>query len=242
MIGRIKKPTTLFQEIIYNMFFFLFVATMETVVIAITDAWGYDFASLIYRYIPGNVYQVVAVHYLIFLFLFFQPPFLNKKSKKVRFVWHSLSLIPFGFLVATYLISNSYALVYGVQENVFINFWFPNGFLSLSIVCVLFLYATFAIRLIIEKRFGRRNGQIFFYGDAYTLLENAICVGLIIIAGIIDLAFIHNQYAYYLGLGGNYWMFALVPFIILCKYSPNNQQVFLVDEEFASFRREEKAE
>ena len=240
MINRIKKPTTLFYEIIYNLGFFLFIATMESIVITLTNAWGYDFASLIYKYIPGNVYQVVAVHYLIFLFLFFQPPFLNKRKKIVRIIWHSLSFIPLGFLIATYFLSNSYSLVYGVKENIFINFWFPNGFLSLSIVCVLFLYASFAIRLYYERRYGKHNAQLFFYGDRYSTIENIICAGLIVIAGLIDLVFINNQYAYYLGLGGNYWMFFLVPLIVLCKYSPNNQQIFLISNELSAFNRESK--
>ena len=243
MIGRIKTPTVLFREIIYNLGIFLFIATMESVVITLTNAWGYDFASLIYKYIPGNVYQVVAVHYLIFLFLFFQPPFLNKRKRIVRIIWHSLSFIPLGFLIATYFLSNNYALVYGVEENIFMSFWFPNGFLSLSIVCVLFLYATFAIRLYYERmRYGKHNSQIFFYGDRYTILENSICAGLIIIATLLDLIFMKNQYAYYLGLGNNLWMIALVPFILLCKYSPNSQQIFLVDEQFSGFARENKEE
>ena len=238
MIGRIKKPTTLFQQIIYNLGFFLFVATIETVLISLTNAWGYELAPLIYKYVPGNVYQIVAVHYLIFLFLFFQPPFLNKKGKIARIIWHSLSLIPLGFLITTYVLSNSYALVYGVKENIFINFWFPNGFLSLSLVCVIFLYATFGVRLFYEKKYGKGHAQTFFYGDRYTIIENAMCACLIIIAAIIDLAFQHNQYAYYLGLGKNVWLFALVPFIILCKYSPNNQQIFLIDEQLKTFSRE----
>ena len=242
MIGRIKRPNTLFHEIIYNIGVFLFVATIETVLISITNAWGYDLAGLIYKYVPGNVYQVVAFHYLIFLFLFFQPSFLSKSGRWLRILWHSLSIIPLGFLITAYILSNSYALVYGVQENIFINFWFPNGFLSLSIVSVLFLYATFFIRLYYEKKYGQRNAQFFFFGDRYTLYENAICVILIVIAASLDFIFIHNQYGYYLGLGGNYWMYALIPFIIFCKYSPNNQQVFLLDEGFTRFIEEEKKE
>lgn len=240
MIGRIKTSTTLFHEIIYNLGLFLFIATIETVVISITNAWGYNFASLIYKYIPGNVYQIVAVHYLIFLFLFFQPAFLAKKGKIARIIWHSLSLIPFGFLIATYFLSNGYALVYGIKENIFVNFWFPNGFLLLSIVCVLFLYITFAVRLFYEKRFGQHNALFFFFGDRYTVYENAICAALIIIAACIDIAFRNNQYALYLGLGDNTWLFALVPFVILCRYSPNNQQVFLVDQQFKELVREER--
>lgn len=231
MIGRIKKATTLFQTIVLNLGLFLFIATIETTVILITNAWGYDFATFIVKFIPSNVYQVVAVHYLIFLFLFFQPPFLNKRKKYVRVIWHSLSLIPLGFLIAIYFLSNSYMLTYGVENNIFIDFWFPNGFLALSIVCVLFMYITFAVRIHYERKFGQSKAQSFFYGDRYTLIENAICCILIIIVGAIDFVFANNQYAYYLGLGSNYWIFAMIPFIILCKYSPNNQQIFVFKEE-----------
>ena len=240
MIGRIKKATTLFETIVFNLGLFLFIATVETIIIGITNAWGYDFASFIVKFIPSNVYQVVAVHYLIFLFLFFQPPFLNKKKKYVRIIWHCLSFIPLGFLIAIYFLSNAYALTYGVQENIFINFWFPNGFLPLSIVCVLFMYTTFGVRLYYERKYGQAKAQSFFYGDRYTLIENAICCGLIIIVGALDFIFIHNQYAYYLGLGSNYWIFAMIPFIILCKYSPNNQQIFLFKEEIEIPLREGK--
>lgn len=240
MIGRIKKATTLFQTIILNLGLFLFIATIETTVISITNAWGYDFATFIVKFIPSNVYQVVAVHYLIFLFLFFQPPFLNKRKKYVRVIWHCLSLIPLGFLIAIYFLSNSYMLTYGVEDNIFIDFWFPNGFLALSVVCVLFMYITFAVRIFYERKFGQSKAQSFFYGDRYTLIENAICCILIIIVGAIDFIFTNNQYAYYLGLGSNYWIFAMIPFIILSKYSPNNQQIFVFKEELDIPLREGK--
>ena len=232
MIGRIKKAKTLFQEVIRNLMIFLFIATIETLLIVITNAWGYDFASLIFKYIPGNVYQVVAVHYLLFLFLFFQPSFLNKLGTKARVLWHSLSILPLGFLITSYILSNRYALVYGVKENVYINFWFPNSFLLLSIVCVLFIYITFFLRLFYEKKYGKHNSQLFFYGDRYALIENLICVALIIIATSLDFIFMHNQFAYYLGLGRNYWMYILVPFLLVCKYSPNSQQAVLLEDNF----------
>lgn len=231
MIGRIKKATTLFQAIIYNLGVFFFIATIETALIVITNAWGYDFASLIINYVPGNVFQVIAIHYLIFLFLFFQPSFLNQRGKLARILWHSLSIIPLIFLIASYFISNAYALTYGVEENIFINFWFPNGFLSLSVVSVLFMYITFAIRLLYERKYGQSKSQIFFYGDRYTLYENAICSILILAVALLDLLFINNQKGYYLGLGNNLWILALIPFIILCKYSPNNQQLVILSEQ-----------
>ena len=239
VIGRLKKASTLFSTIIFNIGLFLFIATMETVLISLTNSWGYDMASLVYKYVPSNVYQVVALHYLIYLFLFFQPSFLKKERKIDRIIWHSLSVIPLGLLVASYFLSNGYALVYGIKENIFVNFWFPNGFLPLSIVCVLFLYATFFVRLHYEKKYGQHNAQYFFYGDRYGLLENLICAGLILIVGLLDLFFRNNQYAYYLGLGSNIWVFTIIPLILLCKYSPNSQQVFLISSETKEDKNED---
>ena len=238
VLGRHKTPDALLKKIIYYLFLFLFVASLETAVIVITNSWGYDISSLIYRYIPGNIFQIIAVQYLIYLFLFFQPPFLNKRKKWVRYLWHSLSFIPLGFLIVSYFVSNAYALTYGVQENVFVNFWFPNGFLPLSVVSTLFMYTIFFLSLFYEKKYGPRKAQVFFYGDRYTLIENLVCVGYIIIVGLLDLLFIHNQYGYYLGLGYNYWIFTLIPFILLTKYSPNRKQTLILEEEIEEVKRE----
>ena len=134
-------------------------------------------------------------------------------------------------------ISNSYLLIYGVKENIFVNFWFPNGFLTLSVISTLFMYTSFGLSQFFEKRYGARNSQIFFYGDRYTLIENSIWVIYIIIIGLVDLLFINNQYGYYLGLGYNYWIFLLIPIILLCKYSPNRKYTVMIDETFNELSR-----
>lgn len=235
---RLKRPEALLKTIIYNLFLFLFIATLETVIISITNEWGYNLGSIIYSYIPGNIFEIVAIHYIIFLFLFFEPPFLNKRKKYVRYLWHSLSFIPLAFLVFTYFMSNSYALTYGIKEDIFVNFWFPNGALALSIVSVLFMYSVFVLRLLLVKKYGERNAQIFFYGDRYNLIENSVACFYLLLIGLIDLAFVHNQVGFYLGLGSNQWIFILIPFIIICKYSPNNQQTVLLEKEEFVLSRE----
>ena len=240
MVSRIKKPDTLFKEIIYNISLFLFIATFETVLISITNAWGYDLAGLLYKYIPGNIYQVVAIHYFLFLFLFFEPKFLNTDFKYARAIWHSFSIIPLGLLITAYVFSNSYALMYGVKENIFINIWFPTAYLSLSTVSVLFIYITFFARLYYEKKFGKANAHIYFLGYRYCLNENLICAILIAVMASVDLFLAKNQYALYMGLGNNHWLFALIPFILLCKYSPDSRQIFFVDESFSRMMEEKK--
>ena len=237
-LGRHKKPDGILKNIVGNLFLFLIIASIETASAIITSAWDYDLNSIIYQNLPGNIYNIIAIHYLIYLFLFFQPPFLNKKNKIVRGLWHSLSLIPLAFLVVSYIISDSYSLVYGVKENVYIDFWFPSGFLSLSVVTIAFMFTMFGLNIYYEKKYGLRNAQIFTHGDRYTLVENSICAIYIVIIGLVDFLFINNQYGYYLGLGQNYWIFYLLPFVMLCKHSPSLTQTILLGKDDKVISRE----
>ena len=128
-VNRIRKPTDLLHKIISNLGMFLFIATIETVFLAITTAWGYDLTGIMFKYIPGNFFQVVAINYVILLFLLFVPTFLTKKKKYARVIWHSLSLIPLAGLIVIYYFSNRYVMVYGVEQNLLLKFWIPNSFL-----------------------------------------------------------------------------------------------------------------
>ena len=126
-VNRIRKPTDLLHKIISNLGMFLFIATIETVFLAITTAWGYDLTGIMFKYIPGNFFQVVAINYVILLFLLFVPTFLTKKKKYARVIWHSLSLIPLAGLIVIYYFSNRYVMVYGVEQNILLKFWIPNS-------------------------------------------------------------------------------------------------------------------
>ena len=231
-VNRIRKPTDLLHKIISNLGMFLFIATIETVFLAITTAWGYDLTGIMFKYIPGNFFQVMAINYVILLFLLFVPTFLTKKKKYARVIWHSLSLIPLAGLIVIYYFSNRYVMVYGVEQNILLKFWIPNSFLLLSVVSVFYMYIIFFLRLFYERKYGVHNSQFFFHGHRYYLIQNLICAGLIILVACVSLMFMYNQRAIYLGLGNNYWMFILVPLVLFCRYSPNNQQMYLFEYEF----------
>lgn len=231
-VNRIRKPTDLLHKIISNLGMFLFIATIETVFLAITSAWGYDLKGIMFKYIPGNFFQVLAINYVILLFLLFVPTFLTKKKKYARVIWHSLSLIPLAGLIVIYYFSNRYVMVYGVEQNILLKFWIPNSFLLLSVVSVFYMYIIFFLRLFYERKYGVHNSQFFFHGHRYYLIQNLICAGLIILVACVSLVFMYNQRAIYLGLGNNYWMFILVPLVLFCRYSPNNQQMYLFEYEF----------
>ena len=238
VLGKHKTPTIIFGRIIYNFFLFLLFATIETEIFIVTNEWGFDRASIAFKFIPGNLFLVIGLEYTIYLLLFFQPAFLNNKKKWLRFLWHSLSFIPLGLLIYSYIISNTYILTYGVQANVFIKIWFPNGFLSLSIITTVYIYIIFGTNLFYERKYGKKKAQLFFCGDRFTLMENLLSVLLICIAGVIDLLLINNQYAYYIGLGNNSWIFILIPLVLLCKHSPNRKQNILLSDELIELSRD----
>lgn len=238
VLGKHKTPTIIFGRIIYNFFLFLLLATLETEILIVINDWGFDIASVAFKVIPGNLFLVIGLEYTIYLLLFFEPTFLNKREKWMKYLWHSLSFIPLGLLIVSYVIGNTYILTYGVQADVFIKFWFPSGFLFLSIVTTVYIYIIFGTNLFYERKYGKKKAQLFFYGDRFTLIENLLSVLLIVIVGLIDLSLANNQYAYYIGLGNNSWMFILIPFILLCKYSPNRKQNVLLSDELIELSRD----
>ena len=238
LLVRNKRPIVILKKIINNVFVFSFIATYETIVVGITNAWGYDMASILSQFLPGNVFQLVAVHLAMYLFLFFRPSFLKNKASWIRGLWHGLSLIPLGLLFLIYYMSNLYALQYGAKANVFVDFWFPNGFLPITIVSTVFMYTMFFLHFFYEKKYGVGAAQKYFCGDRFTLTGNIICASLLIAVGVFDLFFIHSQVGYYLNLGHNGWIFLLVPVVLLCKYSPNHTNVSPVVDELSTMSRD----
>lgn len=53
---------------------------------------------------------------------------------------------------------------------------------------------------------------------------------IIILVVLIDLFFANSEFFYYLRLGDNIWMLAIVLFILLCKYGPNSIEISGADD------------
>lgn len=77
---------------------------------------------------------------------------------------------------------------------------------------------------------GKNVFEAFRSGDKYNLITNIICSAIILVVGLLDLAFINNEVAYYLGLGQNLWVLTLIPFVLLIKFGPNFERIVLIDE------------
>ena len=205
---------------------FFFLAGLETTLIAVTNAWGYDFSELIYDYVPGSVFQVVALLFLVHFFLAFTPAFLEGKGKGLKVMWRCLSLLPLLLLVASVIISNAHILFYNVTKNIFVSFWFPSSVLPAAIISVLILYGQFFLRLF----FKRRYGAYYLNGDFYALWVNLFTiVSFALVYGLIALLR-GNEYAYYLGLINGEWILILIPFFLFYKNAPQSYGIKMEED------------
>ena len=199
---------------------FLFLAGAETALIALTSIWGYDFSELIYDYVPGSVFQVVALLFLIHFFLSFTPAFLQNKGRGMVVLWRCLSLLPLSLLVVSAIISNARVLFLDVAKNIYLSFWFPSSVLAASIISVLLLYGQFFMRLYFKKRYG---GRVSYYlnGNYFALWSNLLTVLVFLLTYVLIVSLKGNEYAYYLGLINGEWILTLIPFFLLFKSAPN---------------------
>lgn len=225
LFGSIKKEQTLFYALAKHFFVYLAIATFETTLIGITDTWGYDFSDIVYNFIPGHIYLVTALNYLLYLFLFFIPSFIKNKQPYKTVLWRLLSLIPLGIIIAVIIVGNSYELFYGVKKNIYVLFWFSNSKVMLSLVSVIFIYVAFFIKLYYQKKYGLHKAREFYNGNRYIMINNIVCCSIVVLVTILDLFFIDTEIGYYLGLGNNMWILALIPFIIFCLHGPNTIEI-----------------
>ncbi len=219
------------RSLLANLFIFiglyLTLAGVETVLVIVAQIWGYSVQDLLIGKLPANIFGIGACHYLIMLFLFLTPKFVRKGKRWYRTLWHCLSILPLGFLILSYIMGNYEASVYGAKSNAFIHIWFPNSFIALSTVCVIYLYGVFFLRIFFAKRYGAKNANIFFTGNMFSMIRNALGASAILVVGLTDLALSGNSYFAFWGIGTNYWILLLIPFVLLHKHhvGPRNPKL-----------------
>ncbi len=206
---------------------YLAVSGMETIVVLVARTWGYSIQDLVVSKLPSNIFGIAAAHYLIMLFLFTEPKFAVEGKKWHRIFWHSLSILPLGFLIVSYVLGNYASVVYGAQYNALIYIWFPRSFLALSVVCVIYLYGVFIMRLLFTGRYGPEKAAVYFTGNTFSFLKNALGASAILLVGLVDFFLRNTPYFAFLGIGNNYWILLLIPFILLHKHhiGPRNPKI-----------------
>ncbi len=221
-----KNPRNIRVLCILDAELFLLLASFETALFLVLRAWHYNFESLIGNFIPFNFGGLFFCLTLAAFFLFSVPRFLakSKRRKNARILWHALAVFPLALLFVFQRIGASYSIDYGVKANIYVKIWFPTGYLLLFSALALYLVLAFFYRVWCERHYGKSFAQIYFYGDRYALIEAAIAATCMVVAAIIDVSLAGNQYAYYLGIGSNYWFFVLAAIVPLIRLEPLYQE------------------
>ena len=220
-----KKKHTLFKETVKYLLLYLTLASFETAIMGIAETWGYDVSNLIYKFVPRSVLLAAFLSCLLFYFLCFTPSYIKNKKKVFIVLWRCLAIIPLGMIIVITLVGNSYELFYGATKNIYYIFWLSNVNFSLSITSILFIFALFFIRMFFNKRYGKEKASLYFNGNRFNVIINCCYALIILIMGLVDLAFKGNTVAYYLNLGTNIWMLLFIPFVLLTKYGPNESEL-----------------
>ena len=228
-----KKQHTLFKETVKYLLLYLTLASFETTVMGIAETWGYNVSNLIYQFVPRSVLLAAFLSCLLFYFLCFTPRFIKNKKKVFIVLWRCLAIIPLGMIIAITLVGNSYELFYGATKNIYFIFWLSNVNFSVSITSILFIFSLYFIKMFFNKKYGKEKAALYFNGNRFNIIINCCYALIILIMGLVDLAFKGNTVAYYLNLGNNIWILLFIPFVLLTKYGPNESEMFIqVDDDF----------
>ena len=227
VMNTLRKRKTLYVELVRSILIYLFIASVETSIIGITNRWGYNLADFIYNYIPSNIFLAIALNYVVYYFLFITPRFIKGRKKYVNIIWRCCSIIPIAAIVTTIIIGNSYNLFYGAKRNIYLLFWFSNSRAILSVTTLLFMFAIFIIRMIYNKKY---NSRLFFNGFKYNLILNITCSIIVVACALIDQLFANSELAYYIGFGYNLALLGIIPFILFTRYGVNTMRISHIDD------------
>lgn len=229
VFSSIKRKRALLYETVRFLLLYLGIAVFETAALSVIEAWGYNVRDLVYGYIPDNLFLVSALSYLIFYFLFFEPAFVRNGSKVAAVGWRLLSLLPVAGIVAITVTGRSYELFYGVKKNIYSAIWLSSDQAVFSLISIVFLYVLFFVKLFLNRRYGEGRASKFYGGNRFNVINNVTACLIVLVIGLVDLAFSGNEAGHYLGIGGNTWIHLLIPFILFIKYGPNGAKINHID-------------
>ncbi|MCR4562127.1 MAG: helix-turn-helix transcriptional regulator [Bacilli bacterium] len=234
-----KNARSLAKIIVRNALIYFFLAAFETSLFGILAQWGYEVTSFLEGFIPVNTEGLFLCLSLMAFFLFVEPKFIVGRKKYIAALWHCIAIIPLAILLLFTRLGASYYLDYGVKKNIFMTIWFPSGYTTMMIGLAGYLVCTFLYRAFLVYKYGKGGAQIYFYGDRYNLIEALMVVLFIIVSAIVDVSLSGNQYANYMGIGFNYWFFALAVLFPFLKHDPTTLQNVVIVRREAIEEKEE---
>lgn len=163
-----------------------------------------------------NPFGTIACYFLIIIFLFMTPRFINSKKKLIGY--RLLSLIPIAIIIATTVIFFEYRN-WGWNLNYFQKYLFVPEKPQFSLLCVSYLLILYFLKLYFQNKYGPENAKKYFRSNRFYLLKNIIFTSMILLIGVAELS-MKNLGPSNLIVLGKYWQVIFIaPFLLF--YHPH---------------------
>ena len=163
-----------------------------------------------------NYFGTICCYFLIMLFLFNNPKWANTTKRLITF--RLLSLIPVTLIIITTILN-----YVSKMNNWNIPLWFAylinTGRPQISILCILYLFGLYILRVAFKLRYGTDTCKKYFNGNRYMIYKNILMFTLILLISIMELIFSNNTLAHKFDLGLYPHIILLAPLMLL--YHPH---------------------
>ena len=164
-----------------------------------------------------NMFGSIALYFLMMFLLFCTPKFINTKKRLI--IFRSLSVLPAIIVLTLYFIFKNANGAWGWNLDKEILFLFTSERISFSLLCILYLYGLYFLRLFFKRKYGDKEAKRYFNGNRYIFLKNIMLSLIILGVAIVEYLLKDNSTANKLGFGVNYYIIFLIPFVIF--YHPH---------------------
>ena len=194
----------------FNFFLFLSISFFIGYTLTlISESNNILFEKLTQYPIPNN-FGTISMYFLLIIFLFMTPKWVNTKKKLI--FYRLLSLLPIGIIFTTTLIYYEYRN-WGWELNYFQRYLFSTERPQFSFLCVSYLLLLYFMKLFYQHRYGEENAKRFFLSNRFYFLKNILVTSLILIIAAFELSMKHLDPGNLKGLGQYWQVIFLVPFL-----------------------------
>ena len=172
-----------------------------------------------------NVFGSISMYFLIMYLLYSTPRFINTKKKLILF--RSLSVVPVIIIFGTYIIFNGANTSFGWNLPNWALYLFASERIPFSLLCVLYLFSVYFLRLFFSRRYGDEAARRIFNGNRFLFIKNGMICLIVIILSVADQLIADNPAAKSWGFGYMFFAPFLVPLLLFYhpRMGPRNRFV-----------------
>lgn len=207
----------LLRNIILYTMAFLLIYVFETILIQLLEFSNSILSTVSSRLNLPNPFGTAACYFLMILFLFFTPKWVNTKKKLI--IYRLMVLVPISFIIVSFIISN-FDTFYGTSiNNDWAEMFFRGDRFTLSILAMGYLISLFFLRLYFKRKYGEEQSAKIFVGNRFILIKNLMASGWILFIWIFEMIFSGNAKLNSIGIGINRYLILFIPVLLL--YHPH---------------------